>query len=309
MLEPCDDLISQPGAPNLYWALTALPRPLVSLRDQLEVEQSVCENLIPELTEAELSKPRTAAEWASLLSRMHERIVSWSYRLINESSNAAPELRTSAGWTLERLKAEVLPAAKASLKASPAGAGPEDAAMCDDQIVALYLAGRYRQVRDDFFKASYLPANEALARQSATEKQLEAAKSPATAFFFAILGGDAPVTSLRPLSNQLSLDRRIAMLRVIEALRLYAAAHGGALPESLDRITEVSVPADPATGKPFVYRRAGAAASFARPASRLAGSLDAVSHHDTLAALNRRLLVMLWRSVTRRILVAAVQVG
>ena len=36
------------------------------------------ENLIPELTEAELARPRTDAEWTSLLSRMHEGIVKWS---------------------------------------------------------------------------------------------------------------------------------------------------------------------------------------------------------------------------------------
>jgi hypothetical protein len=273
VLEPCDDLISQPGAPNLYWALSALPRPLVSLRDQLEVEQSVCENLIPELTEAELSKPRNATEWASLLSRMHERIVNWSRRLVNESGNAAPELRTLAGWNVEQLKAEVLPAAKAYLTAAPAQAGAEVAAMSDDQIVALYLVGRYRELRDDLFKANYLPAHQALSQHSAVEKRLEAAKSPAMAFFAALLAGDGPVTSLRPFSSQLSLERRIAALRLIEALRLHAAAHDGALPETLDQISEVPVPDDPATGKPFVYRRAGSAALFHGPHAGLRAPL------------------------------------
>jgi hypothetical protein len=269
VLEPCDDLISQPAAPNLYWALSALPRPLIGLRDQLEVEQSVCENLIPELTETELNKPRSPIEWASLLSRMHERIVSWSRRLISESHNAAAELRTLAAWNLEQLKAELLPAARDYLKASLAGVGPEGALMCNDEIVALYLVGRYRELRDDLYKASYLPAREALPQWDAVEKRLEAAKAPAIAFFLTILGGDGPVTSLRPLSSQLLLDRRIALLRVIEALRLYAAAHGGTLPETLDQVTEVPVPDDPATGKPFVYRRAGSAALLHGPQAGL----------------------------------------
>ncbi len=67
ILDQCEDLIAQPGAPNLYWALTALPRPLVGLRDQMELEAKLFENLIPELCETELAKPRTPAEWASLL--------------------------------------------------------------------------------------------------------------------------------------------------------------------------------------------------------------------------------------------------
>src|SRR5262249_12975418 len=53
------------------------------------------------------------------------------------------------------------------------------------------------------------------------------------------------------------LDRRFAALRVIEALRLYAFAHDGQLPEQLSQITAVPVPNDPGTDKPFDYKRDG----------------------------------------------------
>jgi hypothetical protein len=49
-------------------------------------------------------------------------------------------------------------------------------------------------------------------------------------------------------------DRRIAALRCVEAIRLYAAAHQGKLPESLSDIKEVPIPIDPITGKNFQYR-------------------------------------------------------
>ena len=52
-------------------------------------------------------------------------------------------------------------------------------------------------------------------------------------------------------------DQRIAMLRVVEALRLYAAAHEGRLPAALDQITEVPVPLDPVSGRAFDYRLNG----------------------------------------------------
>jgi hypothetical protein len=52
-------------------------------------------------------------------------------------------------------------------------------------------------------------------------------------------------------------DQRIAMLRVVEAVRLYAASHEGKLPASLDEISEVPVPFDPATGRAFGYRLEG----------------------------------------------------
>jgi len=48
------------------------------------------------------------------------------------------------------------------------------------------------------------------------------------------------------------LERRFAALRCVEAIRLYAAAHDGRLPEFLDEVTEVPIP-----GKPFPYRLEG----------------------------------------------------
>ena len=42
----------------------------------------------------------------------------------------------------------------------------------------------------------------------------------------------------------------------VEALRLYAAEHGGVFPVKLSDIS-VPVPADPFTGKPFGYEASG----------------------------------------------------
>ena len=67
---------------------------------------------------------------------------------------------------------------------------------------------------------------------------------------------------------QVRLERKIAALRVIEALRLHAASNGGQLPDRLDQVTVVPVPADPGTGRPFEYRRDVAAATLV---SRIAG--------------------------------------
>jgi hypothetical protein len=54
------------------------------------------------------------------------------------------------------------------------------------------------------------------------------------------------------LGNQ--IGEKSLKWRVIEALRIYAAAHNGILPEALNPLTEVPVPDDPATGEPFIYR-------------------------------------------------------
>ncbi len=257
-------MIAQPGAPNLYWALTTLPRPLVNLRNQLEVEQKLVENLIPELTEAELARPRTNTEWTSHLSRMHERIVKWS-RIYAENTKADSPLSILAGWDLARFKAETLPAARESLKTSRKQTDQQLVAMSDDQVVALYLAEAYRSLWDDLFKTCYLPPREALSQLTVPEDRLKAAHKPGPLALFASIH-----PTLRPLFvTELRQDRRVAILRVIEALRLYSAAHDGALPEALNQITEGSVPDDPLTGKPFDYRLNGNSADLSSPQAGL----------------------------------------
>ncbi|MGP0068914.1 MAG: hypothetical protein ACLQGP_35605 [Isosphaeraceae bacterium] len=263
MLDRCDELIAQPGAPNLYWALTVLPRPLVGLRDPVELEKKLLENLIPELREDELDRPHTAAEWASFLARMHEGFVKWS-RFDALGGLNDPQLQAFAAGELAGFKSRALPAAKEHLKATRKLTDPQLAAMPDDQVVALFYADGYREIWDDFFKNSYLPPRIAIPQYAASEpRRLAARRGPFTLFV-------QYMPSLQSVMYaELRVDRRVAALRVVEAIRLYAAAHDGGLPESLDRVTEVPVPDDPATGKPFEYHRDGNSATLSGPKAGL----------------------------------------
>src|SRR5262249_38349246 len=60
---------------------------------------------------------------------------------------------------------------------------------------------------------------------------------------------------------QARLEQRIALLRHVEALRLYAAEHEGKLPAQLSDV-KVPLPVDPFTGKPFIYKLEGATATL-----------------------------------------------
>jgi hypothetical protein len=60
-------------------------------------------------------------------------------------------------------------------------------------------------------------------------------------------------------------DRKMALLRTIEAIRFYAANHDSQLPPSLAAIKEVPIPLDPVTGKDFVYQVAGEVAKLTAP--------------------------------------------
>jgi hypothetical protein len=62
------------------------------------------------------------------------------------------------------------------------------------------------------------------------------------------------------------LERDLAALQLVEAIRSYATAHKGQLPQALAEITEVSVPKDPMSGAAFRYARTGATAVLESPA-------------------------------------------
>jgi hypothetical protein len=68
-------------------------------------------------------------------------------------------------------------------------------------------------------------------------------------------------------SAQVRLERDVASLRVVEALRMYAADHDGKLPKTLDEITAVPIPPNPATGNSFEYRLDGTTAVLELPPS------------------------------------------
>jgi len=59
------------------------------------------------------------------------------------------------------------------------------------------------------------------------------------------------------------LDTDVAALQCVEAIRFYAASHGGRLPQALTDIKEVAIPNDPMGGAAFRYTRTGAAAVLA----------------------------------------------
>ena len=79
------------------------------------------------------------------------------------------------------------------------------------------------------------------------------------------------------------LDRHVAALQCVEALRLYAAVHDGRFPKELSTITEVPVPSDPVLQKPFVYRSTGSGAVLEAPAPEGAtGKWDAIRYELSL---------------------------
>src|SRR5207302_1978696 len=84
------DLMERPDAPNLYWSLTALPRPLIDLRKGLEFEQRLLEMQFPDL--ADLDRPRTPEQWDVTLSRVRKEV----QRLVRNDPRFEPKPGTTS---------------------------------------------------------------------------------------------------------------------------------------------------------------------------------------------------------------------
>ena len=246
LLDRVDELIGRPDAPNLYWALTALPQPLISTREATENEYASVGRALTGrmLNDPELNQPRSDAEWTATLGQLYARVVRLEQLLKSNHDSLY-----GASGDLETFKATLLPKAQDYVKTR------RIPTTSDDQRLVLTLIGLYRELADEYFQSAYIPHPDATAREAEVAKRVEASKSgPAS-----VLGQILPAIQAVHKSEA-RLDRKIAALRVVEAVRLYAANHDGGLPESLDQIKTVPIPNDPFTGKPFEYRRDGESA-------------------------------------------------
>ncbi|MDY3559909.1 hypothetical protein R5W23_001095 [Gemmata sp. JC673] len=231
------ELVQQPNAPNLYWALTDLPAPLVDLRRGLQGDRALADS---ELKLFRDDRAMTGAETDEIVGRLSGRA-----GYIRQRAGLPPhDLRTAL--TARAQDAGTVRAARARL--IEAGAGQFAVGTFSDvQVVLLDDKREYEIARDDRLKQLGLKAWEIDAR---------ATDARCNGLFADLL---PRVTELR--HEQARFEQRVALLRHVEALRLFAATGSGALPVSLTEVG-VPVPDDPFTGKPFAYTLSGGVAQL-----------------------------------------------
>jgi hypothetical protein len=264
------ELIAAPGSPNLYWALTELPQPMIDLRPAAKFEMEIGPRIYPLINNAETTH-RAPDEWNRLYKQTVRDMAAVDNSYFRGLDDIGADL-SAAGFALvgyshakDRLIADGMDREKVE-------------AMSVGQVMAIYSERIYRQSADGFESLWYVPFWDVGDRARALQKQLEASRPLGAGVDREVL----PIaTSLLPAiqqarAAQVRLDREIAALTVIEALRMYAAEHDGNLPMSLDKVTRVPLPLNPATGKPFAYHVEGATAVLELPPS------------DGIPGINRR---------------------
>jgi hypothetical protein len=255
MSSQVETLLQQPGAPNLYWALASLPRPLIDFAPGYEGELASIYLSYPELRNLD-KKEYTPDEWRRLLQKLVGELMKFTDSVGGPAQ--IEQFRLLKVFSL----LEGYPRAKRFL-ISHGRTAAEVEAMPVPQVILLYTTRVYDELRDDTFKWMAMPYAEAhKGMEEANQRLKQAVADGREVIPLATLLLPA-VQNVKQAEARMS--RNIAALEVLEALRIYAAAHEGRLPESLSDITEVPVPLDPFRGEPFHYVRDGNSAKLESP--------------------------------------------
>ena len=235
--------MQQPGCPNLYWALTDLPSPLVDLRKGVQGDRA---RVAADLRPLRDDGPMTEAEMEEFVRRL-----SGVLGFAREQAGLPPRSLRA------RLEARVKDQAQVGSRpqASRRG-GPWDRARRAVPTRAGHPAGREARVRESAATSARAPGPAALA---------DSARRPAPSPCRCGCSPTSCPTSSSSGEHGRGWSSEVALLRHVEALRLYAAAHDGQLPAKLTDIG-VPLPVDPFTGKPFDYEVEGATAHLRGPA-------------------------------------------
>jgi hypothetical protein len=132
---------------------------------------------------------------------------------------------------------------------------------------------------DSVLKWRGLPLRQALPamREAAGRLDRDVRKGRAISRITAGLSG--PSLS-KLLESQGRLERRLALLRCVEALRLHAANNQGKWPPPSLDVVKVPLPVDPFTGKPFSYKVDGNKAVLTADYLRVLSTDSAVRRYE-----------------------------
>ena len=233
-----------------------MPDPFIGLDRAIEGERTLFERMLPGLRDLD------GPPWSVERGRRFADELTTAFNGLSGD----PSLdRWTSRLGLAALVAKAYPAAKESLIAAGRPRA-EVEAMPTIQVVGLVAFRRYRQLSDDLYKWMPLPYWQAQQGIDADFDELrsnspdEKLADPGVALFLLLQPALKSVQVAR-----VRCDRRFAAYRCVESVRLYADAHDGQFPPSLEAIAEAPAPLDPATNEPFGYEVDGETATLTAP--------------------------------------------
>ena len=272
MLGEVEQLVQSPDSPNLYWALRSLPNPYVNMQKAMELESIILPIQFPLLKEIEttqLSVEQARELWNNILGILGGEFGGEGY----------PKLQNSMLAT--GIVMFLYPEAKRKLIEQ--GYTPKQVeAMPTGQVALIHQYQMYQNTMQEMYKWFHIPYWQA---KSGLDQAADELKSYKNSIRDQMLG--FPFVMLMPALtrvhfHQARMQRRIAALCCVEAIRMYAAENDGKLPSRLQQITQVPVPIDPITGKDFPYRMENGIAILEGPAPKGERTKDGFRYEITV---------------------------
>lgn len=233
-LEALQELIQQPNCPNLYWSFTEIPTKVLDSRLASSAERLLVEDLFRPFVSA--TGPMAEEE----IYKHIKRIDSLN-GLAGGTDNQKMKYSLDAGIrSTDKKKVE---ASKRLLVETGMKAGTLEK-WSDLQLVVMADIRQYEILLDEMLIASSLPFPAAMKQVDLAESRIKEPNGRLAQIF-------AP-TNRNIVAAHVRLQQRVAYLRIIEAIRLYAFEHDGQLPAKLADCS-VPLPLDPVTEKAFEY--------------------------------------------------------
>jgi len=247
MLDRTVDLISQPQSPNLYWGLSAIPKGILSLEKTADFEGQVLALTFPFVKD--LDKNRDSREWKKLFDQQLNQLAQTMGLVVPKEEAAKKQAFAEAERVARRQLVEI-----------PGYSREKVGQMTMEEAVLRWYVFNHLNLDARYNAYSVLPPREAIPQLVKLNKDANE--------FYSHLNSKFHDFFKNPLFNYLTLNgvyRRIQIIRVIEAVRHYAATHDGKFPEKLKEITDIPVPLDPLTDKPFVWKVEAGQATLSPP--------------------------------------------
>jgi hypothetical protein len=274
MYAQLQELIQQPNCPNLYWSLTVLPDPLVDLRPGLAFEYDSLYFFLPELRDVR-DASHTEAVWNTMLLQVADKLMKVMPGIGDSKKNWE--------WLGQGALFAVTAYPKAKKQLQEAGYNRSQIQnMPVSQAILTATVETFERERDEVNKWLYVPAPQAFAGLAEAEKNLQAVSE-------VIPIGSLLLPSLVKVKEaQVRYQRELAAFRCVEALRWYAAQHQNQLPQQLSDITNVPIPNDPMTGKPFSYVLTDGRALITSPAAPQEPAAKGLRREIQMAPVDRK---------------------
>ena len=239
-------LSAQPDAPNLYPAFTQVIEPAGVFQKSLQAEQYwfFSRENVQEVFER--MDTATDDEYKALLNEMITLVFSTALTGSEQKEINLPNLTTMACIVC-------YPYGKARLLKQGLTDDEIDQ-MSTYRVVVPYVLEEIKAAYDLLIVASAFPVGSQHTAIVFDDRDATNISDSPAKIYLALLLPAVQAAKNAFLRQEQSLD----LLKIVEAIRYYAAVHDGQLPESLEAMEELYVPTvNPMDAKPYVYRTEG----------------------------------------------------